>query len=448
MKNHLLFLFLFLTGVAVQKGQAQQCNADFTFTVDSGQVVFTNTSTGPPAGFGSFWYFGDGQNDFGQNVTHQYTSTGTYYATLYIQSNDSTCFDSIVKPVQITVVNAANSCNAQFYYSQSATNGQLLNFHSIYNDTSSLQYSWSFGDGSGSSLPYPSHMYATAGNYQACLSVYNPTTSCSDTFCYTVNAAYYQHCEPHIYYSTTPGVTGLVNFSTDTVVWTRNYFWDFGDGTTSTLQSPVHQFNNGYYQISLTIFDSLCTDSTYIYLGFGLPQPTCNADFTLVADSVDPSQFWITNNSYGSHFMWNFGDGTIDSTNFYPTHTYPDTGTYTICIAVWDTSTNCSESFCLSLYTGRSTGTVTVTVIPGVVGIKEPAFKDLKLYPNPASDHITVEAPSASSIIIRDITGRTVVTKELNEVKSEIDVSTLSRGTYFMILNMNGMITQKKFIKQ
>lgn len=51
----------------------------------------------------------------------------------------------------------------------------------------------------------------------------------------------------------------------------NSWFWDFGDGNTSTLQNPVHQYlSGGYYTVSLVISDGVHTDTLiredYIYI--------------------------------------------------------------------------------------------------------------------------------------------------------------------------------------
>lgn len=52
----------------------------------------------------------------------------------------------------------------------------------------------------------------------------------------------------------------LYDFSTSSGAMT--YFWDFGDGTTSTLASPAHTYSAlGNYMICLTISDGVCTDT-------------------------------------------------------------------------------------------------------------------------------------------------------------------------------------------
>jgi PKD repeat protein len=44
-----------------------------------------------------------------------------------------------------------------------------------------------------------------------------------------------------------------------------SYFWDFDDGTNSTLKNPSHRFSKeGVYEVKLTVFDGQYTDSSTI----------------------------------------------------------------------------------------------------------------------------------------------------------------------------------------
>ncbi len=66
--------------------------------------------------------------------------------------------------------------------------------------------------------------------------------------------------------------TYFTDLSTINPSWSTNYsvsyFWDFGDGNTSTLQNPSHSYSNGLYSPCLTVtyFDSVIINScTSIY---------------------------------------------------------------------------------------------------------------------------------------------------------------------------------------
>src|SRR5205085_5656593 len=50
-----------------------------------------------------------------------------------------------------------------------------------------------------------------------------------------------------------------------------NWWWQFGDGGTSTLQNPVHKYGDtGYFKVSLVVANSGCSDTLvkdkYVYI--------------------------------------------------------------------------------------------------------------------------------------------------------------------------------------
>jgi PKD repeat protein len=110
-----------------------------------------------------------------------------------------------------------------------------------------------------------------------------------------------------------------------------SYLWNFGDGTTSALQNPVHQYDPSpsttTYSVSLTVY-AFGEGGTKIYNTHTetvtLVQPTMVPDYTFV---VSNSTVAFTNTSTNVGFeepdayLWNFGDGTT-STEKNPTHTY------------------------------------------------------------------------------------------------------------------------------
>ena len=49
------------------------------------------------------------------------------------------------------------------------------------------------------------------------------------------------------------------------------------------------------------------------------------------------------------YYSWNFGDGNF-STAYNPTHVYLNTGTYTVCLTLWDSmNINCQSTYCDSV---------------------------------------------------------------------------------------------------
>ena len=99
------------------------------------------------------------------------------------------------------------------------------------------QWLWDFGEGNTSTQQNPVHTYSTAGSYTVCLIA----ISCAgqDTICQTLNieapdAAFtFEAINPNEY-----------SFSDQSTNAPTAWLWDFGDGTTSTEQHPIHTFTS------------------------------------------------------------------------------------------------------------------------------------------------------------------------------------------------------------
>lgn len=72
------------------------------------------------------------------------------------------------------------------------------------------------------------------------------------------------------------GANGLTMFFQNTSIGGDSYLWDFGDGTTSTLENPTHTFPaEGFYEVCLTIegicnTDEVCHDMKAFFTNQGL----------------------------------------------------------------------------------------------------------------------------------------------------------------------------------
>ena len=80
------------------------------------------------------------------------------------------------------------------------------------------------------------------------------------------------------------------------------------------------------------------------------------------------------------------------------------------------------------------------------IGIGEPENRDgLRVYPNPASDRVTVESASIIfSIEIMDLTGRKVHERRISSEKAVIPLNNFSPGIYLLkVQTENGLTTRK-----
>jgi large repetitive protein len=127
-----------------------------------------------------------------------------------------------------------------------------------------------------------------------------------------------------------------VNFTSDTVssIPGSTYFWNLGDGTTSTDANPSHVYPDaGQYSVTLTITTPAGCSNTLpvINLVTAHAIPTASFIAPLEVPIEGTASIDFINTSSGSNsWLWNFGDNTGSSTDFNVSHIYSDTGTYTV----------------------------------------------------------------------------------------------------------------------
>jgi hypothetical protein len=84
-------------------------------------------------------------------------------------------------------------------------------------------------------------------------------------------------------------------------------------------------------------------------------------------------------------------------------------------------------------------------------GIRELQSSQILIYPNPATDKITIKIlgkPAQSGLSIVNIEGQQLITRQITEPKTQINISTLPSGVYFVRLTNERTVEVGKFIKQ
>jgi hypothetical protein len=86
------------------------------------------------------------------------------------------------------------------------------------------------------------------------------------------------------------------------------------------------------------------------------------------------------------------------------------------------------------------------------VGIDDPSSASetaIEVYPNPAVDLVTIEAVNLEKVLLMDMTGRVIESRESDNSKAEFSVSSLPKGLYFLnIKTVGGEEKYKKLIVQ
>ena len=126
----------------------------------------------------------------------------------------------------------------------------------------------------------------------------------------------------------------------------HRWIWDFGDGNVDSVADPVHTYEDaGVFNVKLTVIDTLYTGDNPAYQGndseekphFIITGSTIGE--ILLSDSTGCEglevTFSPTDASNVDSVRWNFGDGSPNSTEMSPTHTYADTGSYHITLTAY-----------------------------------------------------------------------------------------------------------------
>lgn len=181
-------------------------------------------------------------------------------------------------------------------------------------------YSWSFGDGNSSTAANPTHVYQSAGNYSAQLTVTDGTNSSQPSMVSITVTAQASNQPPVAVSSATPtsGAAPLsVSFSSsgsyDPEGAALTYNWTFGDGTSSTAANPSHSYQTaGTYTARLGVSDGTNTTQagnltiqatnlapaivlTSPVAGAGYAAPatiTCTASVTANGHTINQVQFY------------------------------------------------------------------------------------------------------------------------------------------------------------
>lgn len=232
----------------------------FTFTPTTTQIVpstitFIDGSAREPESW--YWDFGDGDTSIEQNPVHTYLTAGTFTVSLTVTNYDGTT--TVTHPVTVSAQSAAFTGTPRTFTTKGTT---------VFTNTSSLNptvlhtYLWTFGDGYTSTLIHPTHLYQPVPHNFAAQIKYSVTltvTNIAGSVSYT--ATNYITLNPGIAnFSATPLAQTLpqyTQFSNASTCYPTEFLWDFGDGATSDLSYPVHQYPGiGTYTVSLLVHDS------------------------------------------------------------------------------------------------------------------------------------------------------------------------------------------------
>ncbi len=417
--------------------------ADFAFNrpvTCGGQVDFTSTTINSPSTF--FWDFGDGTSSTLPNPTHIYNSTGIFNVTLTVTNTSST--DMITLPVEVDQIGAPiAACDVASTNNFPSMEITSFTLNTIDNFTGSLNSDYSdftcdFNTSLIVGVEYDVEIISESfqnQNSRVWIDLNNNGSFESTELLFSTDFAQ----SPHIGTITIPSTGDLVlneplrcrvttdddfsnmapclastlgEFEDYTVIIEPNtippspdfefevindcqgvvdftdlssnlpddWFWDFGDGTSSTLQNPIHTYTNaGLYNVTLTTTNNFGSNSiTYNVIVNALNPLIQIANNQLAVN--EPIFFSETTSLGVIYWGWDFGDGNT-ATGQSVQHTYTQVGNYNVTLTIINGGGCQREAF----------STINLTT----VGVEE-LEPNITIYPNPSSGNFIIENTSGT----------------------------------------------------
>lgn len=235
-----------------------------------------------------------GSDGYYMYSSYMQNSNGVYTLIADLKQSDcSNCPNSLqikINDFKVSAINAPiviDSALTPGQYTISTGPTYSVQFQSVYNKTA-LSYLWDFGDGTTSTQANPIHNFSRAGKYDVSLSI-TSTGGCVSNIV----------TQKKIGVGTSTTAIKINSISGNTVSFSQNstgtsaigYFWNFGDGSTSTSQNPTHVYAvTGSYPVLLRAIDT-AGDTAYSKYNVVTQNDlsSCATNYSVTGLSVSPS---------------------------------------------------------------------------------------------------------------------------------------------------------------
>ncbi|MBI5218944.1 MAG: PKD domain-containing protein [Bacteroidia bacterium] len=278
------------------------------------------------------WYFTPDDSATFNWVPFSFDNPGTYPVMMIAQTNCG--IDTVIQTVHIT--GSAIPQVAIQIPSNEYCIGDPIQFKDPFPSES---YYWDFDDGGSSDEKDPIYTYSTNGFRNVTLTVINicNNTNSATTFIDINNNV---QAQADFWNDDPVCPNNLVKFDAEGA---GTHFWDFGDGSTSTLHSPGYVYTDtGAYTVRHIVVNGCNNSDTVEKVIHILYNPSqkpsawiyfnninSNSDTTTVCPGEDVSFGGYVNDNSGVSFHWDFGDGNT-SLEKDPVHTFNIAGFFEV----------------------------------------------------------------------------------------------------------------------
>jgi len=302
--------------------------------------------------------------------------------------------------------------------------------------TNATSWLWDFGDSQTSNLPAPNHTYTNEDTYTVTLTV---TNACgTSVFTQTIQIILEVAPQAMLNLDRREGCLPLtVQFTDASFGNVENRLWTFegGDPATSTDANPQVIYRDaGSFDVTLEVSNS-AGNSLILEEDFILTVEPPRADFDYMENGLIFSFQNLSTNA--TSFQWNFGDGSPVVTEENPTHEYAGNGAYTVTLIA-------SNPSCASA--------LSIPVDINIVSIDQfLSNHQIRMYPNPVDDHLTIERSQPGEefeLKIFSAEGRLLYQEQLPaSLYHQINWSAFPSGLYFVELREGAERAVGKVVK-
>lgn len=306
------------------------------------QVTFTDKSTDAVS---RSWSFGDGGTATSASPSHTYNASGSYTVRLIVTAANG-CKDTLNQSSLISIGQVV----ANFTTNTPLCAGKAVVFTNTTTPGTGAGRTWTFGTGASSTVVNPTYTYASAGTYTVTL-IERYDNNCIDTVSKTITI----NSNPVAAFSTNDTVGCRVPFTanfTNQSTGATSYLWSSGIPGSSPISGtnpPItYQSNFGLFTVTLTATSaqgcqSVATKPSLILIRPPFAKMVVSDTGACVNGNIKFTGSLTQIN--GTYYWWDFGDGTKTGcdTCSVKNHSYANTGTYTVRLAV-SSSAICSDT--------------------------------------------------------------------------------------------------------
>jgi PKD repeat protein len=323
---------------------------------------------------------------------------------------------------------------------------------------------WDFGNGQTSMEEAPTLNFQDPGEYEVCLTVsglFADGTQCGGTFCKKIIVAGQACFDPSVIdqnvlcpavYEPVCGCNG-VTYPNECVAYNYNGITAWTPGICATdCINPAWVDSSA---ACLKIYDPVCGCDNVTYdndcyaIRYGgvtswtqgpcCPNPECKADFEVELLLAGNSILVINRSLNAEASLLDFGDGSPMLNGVFDSvyHTYPQPGTYQICLEISNFAGTCTNKYCYLVNLTSNTSDPNAPLV------------QMDLAPNPAQNQTTVRVSGANpqQIQLLDMFGKIVRSEQINQALYELETASIPAGVYLLqVWTDRGMVARKLVI--